>query len=92
MAYSVVPTPLGWSVKNAARERISPVFHSREAAIDWAARRIERTVPQERHCLACQRPFRSAGIQNRLCPHCCSQRPDDGLGDAQRPIIKSRRT
>ncbi|WP_166486351.1 hypothetical protein [Cereibacter sphaeroides] len=90
MSYSIVTTPNGWSVKNAARERVSPVFSTKDAAMDWAARRIERTAPQDRCCLACQRPFRSAGIHDRLCPH-CGHRQGDGLGDEQRPTIKSKK-
>ncbi|WP_146757593.1 hypothetical protein [Cereibacter johrii] len=89
MSYSIVTTRHGWSVENAARERVSPVFATRGAAIEWAAKRIERTAPQDRSCLACQRPFRSAGIHDRLCPH-CEHHQDDGLGDVQRPTIRSR--
>ncbi|SNS87395.1 hypothetical protein SAMN05421763_103308 [[Luteovulum] sphaeroides subsp. megalophilum] len=89
MGYRVAQLAHGFAVKNAEAERVSPVFPDKEGALDWLLTAAERRAPRERPCLSCQKPFESKGIHDRLCP-ACGHRPDDGLGDAQRPVIKSR--
>ena len=70
MSYRVAQLDHGFAVKNAEAERVSPVFADKESALDWLLTAAERRGPRERICLACQRPFPSAGIHDRLCPHC----------------------
>lgn len=87
MAYRIAHLGHGFAVKTAEAVRVSPVFRDKEAAIDWLFRAEERRAPRERPCLACQQPFLSRGIHDRLCRRCGCQQ-DDGLGDAQRPVIQ----
>ena len=70
MGYRVASLDHGFAVKNAEAERVSPVFRDKESALDWLLNAASRRAPRQRACLACERPFKSAGIHSRLCPVC----------------------
>lgn len=79
MDYAVVKLPLGYAVKNAERERISPVLPSEKAAQDWAGRMLSGRGEAVRACLRCCTMFSSAGIHERLCPGCGKRAHDAGM-------------
>lgn len=79
MDYAIVKLPLGYAVKNADRERISPVLPSEKAVQDWAGRMLSSRGEATRACLSCGRLFDSAGIHERLCPGCGKRAHDAGI-------------
>lgn len=77
--YAVVKLSLGYAVKNAERERISPVLPSEKAAQEWAGRMLSSRGEATRACLCCGSMFDSAGIHERLCPGCGKRAHDAGM-------------